>query len=92
MKKIKILKIENYDDVINDCLENLANEFDYNSSKKMLENRKAQFIKFIEPIFKNELQEEFNKNPEILKKNFKNEGNGVYISNTGVKLTIEEKD
>lgn len=88
----KILKIENYDGVTDDYLENLADEFDYESSKKMLKDRKAKFVEFIEPVFKNELQKQLNENPEILKKEFKNEGNGVYLSNTGAKITIEEKD
>lgn len=88
----EVLKIENYDDVIDNYLKDLSEEFEYDSSKKMLKDRKAKFVEFIEPIFKNELQEEFNENPEILKKNFKNKGNGKYISNTGSQLTIEEKD
>lgn len=89
--KYKVLDIKNYDNIIDNYLENFADEFNYLSSKGMIEDRKAQFTELVKPIFINELEEGFNKDPEILKR-FENKGNGVYVSKAGVKAIIEEKE
>lgn len=88
--KYKILDIKNYDNIIDNYLENFADEFDCLSSKAMIKNRKAQFTELVKPIFINELEEQFNKYPETLKE-YENKRNGVYVSKVGVKVIIEEK-
>lgn len=89
--RYKVLDIENFDNIIDGYLENFADEFDYLSSKGMIEDRKAQFTELVEPIFINELEEQFNKYPETLK-GYENKGNGVYVSKAGVKVIIEERE
>lgn len=51
--RYKVLDIENFDNIIDGYLENFADEFDYLSSKGMIEDRKAQFTELVEPIFIN---------------------------------------
>lgn len=91
--KYKILDINNYDEMVDDYLEDFSEEFNYVSSKKMVMNRKSKFKKFIKPVLINELEHQLNEYPEILEENFENKGNGIYVSKVGgVKVIIEEKE
>ena len=90
--KYKVLDINNYDEMVDDYLEDFSEEFNYVSSKKMVMNRKSKFKKFIKPVLINELEHQLNEYPEILEENFENKGNGIYVSKVGgVKVIIEEK-
>lgn len=89
--KYKVLDIDNYDEMINEYLEDFAEEFDYDSSKKMVMDGKDKFKKFIKPILINEFEQQLNEYPELLKKAFESKGNGVYVSDDGVEFILEKK-
>lgn len=89
--KYRILDLKNYESIVDEYLEVFADEFDYDSSKEMVKERKKQFIEFIKPIFINEVENELNENPEILNESFENKGNGVYVSDTGVEFVLKEE-
>lgn len=88
--KYKVLDIDNYDEMIEEYLESFAEEFDYDSSKRMVKDGKEKFKEFIKPILINEFEQQLNEYPEILEEDFENKGNGVYVSDTGVEFMLEE--
>lgn len=88
--KYKVLDMNNIDKMVEEFLEDFAENFDYESSKKMIFESKDKFIKWIKPILINDFEHDINDNPEILE-NFENKGNGVYVSDTGVEVTLQKE-
>lgn len=88
----KVLDISNYDDMINEYLDEFKEEFDYDSSKEMVMKGKDKFKKFIKPIIINEFNHQLNDYPDLLENAFTYKGNNTYISDMGAKFIIEKHD